>query len=144
MNQHAGVIEQVLDRVHRQAGPGSDVDVPVMHVMRDLVEDLHMQQAVRPVEVEVPPERHEHENHQEPDRLRARVDEGDYAICIGPEHDHLEAGPNRASADDAPENVIAYLVVPQEFLALAHPARRPLVLVALRLIRPKADVQNGR
>ena len=55
MDEHAGVIEQVLDRVHRQTGPESDF----------LLKWLYVQQAMSPIEVEISPQADQTEDQDE-------------------------------------------------------------------------------
>ena len=90
-----------------------------------------MQQAVRPIKVEVSPQRNEAEYQNELDRMLARVDKGDNAVGECPEHHYLKTCPYRAGADDTPEDIVANLIVPEEFSVFAHPVRRPLVLISL-------------
>ena len=58
-DQDSGEEDQVLDRMHRNAGPRTKVDVAMMHVMRDLVERLPMDEPMCEVEVRLLVERHE-------------------------------------------------------------------------------------
>ena len=47
----AGEVVEVLDRVHREAGEGLDVDVPMVQRVHEFVNNLHVDQAVGEVEV---------------------------------------------------------------------------------------------
>ena len=52
VDENATEIDDVLDGVHGQTGPGSGVVVPVVHGVGDLVERRPMQQAMDEVEVQ--------------------------------------------------------------------------------------------
>ena len=52
MNEKIGEEQRMLNRMHGNAGPGSDIDVPVVERMRDPIHDGDVQQAVDPIEME--------------------------------------------------------------------------------------------
>ena len=57
VDQHAAEVDDMLDRMHRQAGPGSDIVVAVVHRVREPVHRLPVQEAMGEVEVQRLPER---------------------------------------------------------------------------------------
>ena len=60
-HEQRGQVEQVLDRVHRKAGPGADGNVAVMYRVKTLVQRFEMQQAMHAVEMERLPHRDQRE-----------------------------------------------------------------------------------
>ena len=131
-------IQQVLQRMHCQSRPRSDVDVLVMDEVDRVVHGLPVNQSVHPVEMELPPEEnHDHEEH-EIHRVRAKIDVGDQLVCERPEGDRLVSRPDRARADQVPENVVPHLVGEQELRVVR---RKPLVGVLVLRSLPPGGVQ---
>ena len=90
MNQDAAQVDHVLDGVHGQAGPGSEVVVAVVHRVGHAVERLPVQQAMNEVEVQGGPERDRDESEHEPHRMGGRVEvKGEPAIGMSPERTAL-------------------------------------------------------
>ena len=124
--------------------PGSDVDVPVVEVMTRLVERRPVQEAVDPVEVEEAPELDAAEPGGEEQGLLPRVEVGQHPVGVGPGHQHLVRGPDRAAAGAAPEDVVAKLAPPEELaLCRRHPVACVLVPESLRLQGPQPQVPGA-
>mgnify|MGYP000288109396 CR=1 FL=1 len=51
-DQKTAEVEQMLNRVHRQAGPGADIDIPVVHRMHMPVQRRPVDQAMDQIEVD--------------------------------------------------------------------------------------------
>lgn len=68
MDQDAGVVEDMLSRVHCKAGPRADIDIAVVQVMHVFEKPRDVDQAVNPVKVERLPEPDHEEKQDEPDR----------------------------------------------------------------------------
>lgn len=69
VDQNHAEIQEVLDRMHRHAGPWARVHILVMEVVDALVERRPVDEAMNPVEVEFAPEG----NEAQPDRAIDRV-----------------------------------------------------------------------
>ena len=54
VDQDAAVVKNVLDRMHGQAGPRTDIDVLVVQIVAGLVEGRPVQEPMHPIEVEQP------------------------------------------------------------------------------------------
>ena len=68
MNQNRPEIKRMLNRVHRQTGPGADVGVSVMQRVK-AVHKLRVQKAVHPIKIETFPNRDQEEDHHKPNRI---------------------------------------------------------------------------
>ena len=147
VDQDAAVVQDVLNRMHGQAGPRTDIDVLVVQVVAGLVEGRPVQEPMHPVEVEQPEQRNSRQDQDEPDNLQGAgrgVQVGNDPPAVGPKHQDFVGGPRDATADAAPENVVTHLVVPQELaLAGSHPVRGVLVLQPLRLLDPQPNVPGA-
>ena len=144
MDQHAAEEDDVLERVHRQAGPGTGVDVAVVQEVRHPVEGRPVQEAVGPIEVELAPKLDRAEQEDEVDRMLPRIQVRDVLVGEGPERYDLVGGPDGAAADTTPEDVVEQLTLPKEILlALRHPLGRILELEALGLAPPQPQVPGA-
>ena len=138
MNKDTTEIDDVLDRVHREARPGSDVDILMVKIMRGFIQRGPVCDAVRPVEMEQPPQLNAAEKDDEIDRLLPRIDIGYHLVGVGPHHQDFIGGPGDSSTDTTPEHIVPELVLPEEFpAAFRHPVRRVLVFQTLSLERPE-------
>src|SRR5688572_33211532 len=72
MDQGTGEIKQVLDWMHRQAGPGARIYAVVVHRMDPSVKHRHMDQAVNAVEVEFVNDWDDEAEADEPGRIIAK------------------------------------------------------------------------
>ena len=144
MQEHAGEVDQVLDRVHRQPRPGADVDVLVVQVVSRLVERLPVGEPVRPVEVHLAQQADGHEQQDEVDRVGAEIDVRQVAVGVHPHREGLEQRPHADAADQGPEHVVARLIAEQEpAVAGAEPAPIVLVVRALRPLDEQAKVPGA-
>ncbi len=50
-------IDEVFDRMHRDARPGPGINITVMHLVRDFIQRLPMHRPVNQVKVVCPPEK---------------------------------------------------------------------------------------
>mmetsp|Transcript_114572 Transcript_114572/g.365354 ORF Transcript_114572/g.365354 Transcript_114572/m.365354 type:complete len:391 (+) Transcript_114572:679-1851(+) len=123
----AGKVEQVLDGVHAEAREGLDVGVPVVEAVHIPVEELDVQEAVRKVEVQVPPQRHpEPRQHEEPKAPPGpeRLLVGDVrqtARGVGVREQGFPEGPLQDG-----EGVVEHVVGDLRAAVLAHRVERPL------------------
>ena len=132
--EHAEV-HHVLDRVKRQAAPRSGVHVAVMEVVDVVVDPAQMQHPVDAVEVGDRPQGREHREHRQVQPCGVPFDLRYPAVGVEPHGERLVRRPHRTAADQAPEDVVAGLVVPQE-LAVGGAEPQAVVLVALLLGPP--------
>ena len=51
MQNYTGVVDKMLDRMHRQPAPGAGDDVPVVHRMSHVVERRPMDHPVDPIKM---------------------------------------------------------------------------------------------
>ena len=144
VHEHAGEVDQVLDRVHGQPRPGADVDVAVVQVVRDLVERLPVRPPVRPVEVHLPDEQ-DRDHHQRAVGDAGRgppLDPRQPAVAVHPQGHRLVGGPDAGAGDQRPEHVVPGLVAEQErAVLLRQPAPVVLVLLPLRALDVQPQVQ---
>ena len=117
-DQDGGKIDHMLDRVHRQPRPRPRVGVPVMKLVRDPIERRPVKEAMGKVEPDLVNERHEEEQRDEAERVFRRVDHRRVPVGIGPQQQHLVAGPDRNPAGECPEHVVLGLVVEGETLGV--------------------------
>ncbi len=122
VNQDATEVEDVLNRVHGQSGPWSDVDIFVMEVVPSFVEQPPMQETMGPVEVEQSPHLDAAEQDDKVDRFLSQVDVGNHLVGIGPYHQDFVSRPDCTAANTTPENIVAKLIIPKELaLSGSHP-----------------------
>ena len=127
--------------MHGQAGPRSDVDVLVMEIVDGLVKRPPMDQAVNPVEMELAPKRDGAQPERAIERMGLPIDSGDMVVCRRPHVEHLVGGPDGATTDATPEDVVIDLVAEKEFGVVgAEPARVVFAFSALDLQREKEKV----
>ena len=63
-DEHAEV-NNMFERMHRNTGPGSGIDVAMMQFMHDLVNRLPVHKAMHAIKMKVTPEKHaEQANHE--------------------------------------------------------------------------------
>ena len=143
VNQNRAKEKQMLDRVHRQAGPRTDIDVPVVDGMGQFVERRPMQPAVNPIKVKRYPHRRQKDQRDKPDRIFSPCQHGCIAICHGPEHQHFKRRPERHAAGQRPEHIIRNLRVESEHAAfLRKRARVEFQLIALPLLAVEPQMQT--
>ena len=138
VDQHAREVEQVLDRVHRQARPGAGVGVLVVQLVGDPVERRDVQQPVHQVEVDLAQQGDGEHQQREPDRMRVPGEPGHEAVGEDPERQDLVGGPDRHAAGQRPDHVVGGLAAEQEGPVVG---RRPLGVVLELLPLCLADVE---
>ena len=57
MDQKWGQVEQVLNGMHGEPRPWSDIDIAVVHWMDMLIDERHMQKPMHPVKMKRRPDR---------------------------------------------------------------------------------------
>ena len=88
VNGHRAQVKKMLDRMHRESRPRSGDDVPVVQVVNPGIERLPVDEAVDPVEVEIPKQRDYHKQSKEPNGMIAPSNCRQISIRIGPQPDH--------------------------------------------------------
>ena len=126
MNERVRPIEQMLDRMHGEAGPRAGVDGIVVHGMDPFVEDGHMDQPVDAIEVELVPQRQHEGEDNEPHRIIRERAPQTPAIGIAPQAQDLVGRPDRHSCREGADDVVDVLVLEHEHVAGIF--RRPLAV----------------
>ena len=116
VDEHAGEIEQMLDRVHRDARPGARVDVVVMQLVHRAIERRPMNQPVHDVEMELAEQRDQQHEQHEPHRVGMPIEVRDDAVGEGPEGHRLVGGPDRDAAGEGPDQIVGQLAAEEERL----------------------------
>ncbi len=144
VDQYGAEVNDMLDRVHGQARPWSDVDVLVVKIVSRPVERWPVCDAVCPIEMEQSPHLDAAEDCHEIDRLRAWIDIWHHLIGIRPHHQDLISSPDDATTHTTPEDVIAQLVSPHEFsIADCHPVGCVFIFESLSLERPEPEMPGA-
>ena len=140
VDQHRAEIDQMLARVHRQAGPGADVGIAVMHRMHAAVQRRPVNQAVDQKKIKRLPGRQQQyqENHPRPARLQ--IEGRGIAVRHRPHHQHLIGTPDGYSAGEGPENIVTQLRIEGECPRVGR--ERPHVVAAfVALFPPDVKIQ---
>ena len=85
VDEHAGKIEEVLDRVHCKARPWTGIGVLVVEMVHRAVERRPMDKAVDQIEMRLAKDRDQEEDGDAVDGVSAEVDIGDVAVRHRPE-----------------------------------------------------------
>ena len=134
VNQNTAKIQQMLNRVHRQPRPRSNIDILVMQIVRGFVQRFPMGQAVNPIKMEKPPELNTAQQRHKINRFCAPIHIGNDLIGKRPHRNHFISRPDRPPTHATPENIIAQLIAPQKFaVRCREPFRRVFIPRALRL-----------
>ena len=125
-------VDEVFERMHRDAGPWSRVGVAVVYFVCTPVDGFPVQESVVEVEVRRPPEEHAEHEHSEVDGCAAPVGVGDAPVGPEPHGQRLVERPDGDAAGEAPEHVVLHLVAPEKLPAVgSRPALVELVVAVL-------------
>ena len=125
-------IQDVLKRVHRDAGPGADVHVVMVQRVSPAVQVLGVQQPVVGVKVHRDQREHRHRQRggvRDAGEAAASGHGPDEVVGVQPHHHRLVQRGDGARADQRPEHVVTGLVAEQE--GAAADRQPPLVVLVL-------------
>lgn len=114
MDQDDAEIEDVLDGVHGQAGPGAGVGISVVQVMDGFEKRTPMDEAVDKIEMQLTPKGNQAEPDEEINGMGGPVHIRNFLVGKRPEIHDLVSGPDGAAAGATPENIVKGLVAKEE------------------------------
>ena len=135
----------MLDRVHRNAGPGADIHIAMMQGVNIPVERPDMQQPVPPVEMERHPHAGAKHDSGEQHRIPGKGDRRHYPVGMRPQQHNRISAPDRDAAGQRPEHVVVNLIAKGKAPATAMAELRDIFgLVALLAKRVEKQVKPAR
>jgi len=109
VDQAVGPVEEVLDGVHRQAGPGRRVDRVVVNRMHPFVEQRRMDQAVDREEMHLMDRRGQQHDRRKIPRIVRPAQPRHIARGEGMQEQHLDQRPERDGDEEGPQEVVDIL-----------------------------------
>ena len=122
MNQYSRKVEQMLNWMHSQTRPWTDIYILVMKIMGYLIQRFPVRPSVYKVEMRLSEENYSKHHENKIDRIGAPVDKWNLSIGIHPQGQDFIEGPDYTAADNAPEYIVPELIMEQKTLVLlSHP-----------------------
>ena len=142
VDQHRAEIDDMFDRMHRNARPGDDIPIAMMHRMDMAVELTYMKKPVPPVEMKRNPDAGAKRNRQEYPRVGAERDSRNHRIGMRPEQKHQIGRPDGHTTGQRPENIVIDLTAKGEASTAPVPElRHVFAIISLPAQRVKEEVE---
>ena len=117
VDQRAAKIEQMLQRVHRQPGPGAGVGVEVMHAVYIFKQGPPMNQAVDEIKVRIADNQDQKEQGHKPKRMLLEAQRWDEPVGGSPTIHNFVSGPNGQAEYERAEHIIVDLFSKEKLLS---------------------------